>query len=184
LKMSVRVRPGKPRGRDAARGAILVEALIVIVALVLILVTFLFMHQAFALQLRVQNAARAAAFSFALNGCEGGLPPGLSAEDAKLIAAPATADGSSQTVADAQTGKISEPAAANAFNRATAKNTGFGMPAAASVSARGSASATDGQESMSSTMYSRTTLLCNEKPREGTLEDSVGYIVDFIRSSP
>jgi hypothetical protein len=55
------------------------------------------------------------------------------------------------------------------------------MPAAASIAARGSASATDGQETMSSTLHSRTTLLCNEKPREGTLEDSVGYIVDFLR---
>jgi len=182
--MNARVYLDQQRKRRAARGAILVEALIVIAAMVLLLVAFLFMHQTFALQLRVQNAARAAAFAFALNGCEGGLPSGLSAEDTKLIATPATADGSSQTVADAQTGKIREKAAANAFNRAAAKNTGFGMPAAASVSARGTASATDGQETMSGTMYSRTTLLCNEKPREGTLEDSVGYIVDFLRFPP
>jgi hypothetical protein len=176
------------RGRSAhlrrlrrARGAILVEALIVIVAMVLFLVAFLFTHQAFTLELRVQSAARSAAFAFAMNGCEGGLPSGLTPEDAKLIAAPTTMEGSSQTVADAQTRQIREPAAANAFNRAAAKNTGFGMPAAASISARGSASATDGQETMSSTLHSRTTLLCNEKPREGTLEDSVGYIVDFLR---
>jgi hypothetical protein len=179
--MNARVHPNQQRTRRAARGAILVEALIVIAAMVLLLVAFLYMHGAFALQLRVQNAARAAAFAFALNACEGGLPSGLSAEDAKLIGAPATADGSPQTVADAQTGKIGEPAAANAFKQAAAKNTGFGMPAAASVSARGTASATDGQETMSSTMYSRTTLLCNEKPREGTLDDAVSYIVDFVR---
>ena len=179
--MNARVRTGQLRMRRAARGAILVEALIVIAAMVLLLVAFLFMHRSFALQLRVQNAARAAAFAFALNACEGGPPSGLSAEDAKLIAAPATADGSSQTVADAQTGKISEPAAAKAFNQAAAKNTGFGMPAAASVSARATASATDGRETMSGKMYSRTSLLCNEKPREGTLDDAVSYIIDFVR---
>jgi hypothetical protein len=179
--MSARTRLRQPHGRRHARGAILVEALIVIVAMVLFLVAFLFMHQASTLQLRVQSVARAAAFSFAMNGCEGGPPNGLAPEDAKLIAAPKTADGSADTVADAQLGKIGEPAAASAFSQAAAKNTGFGMPAAVSVSARGSASATDGQETMSSTMHSRTTLLCNEKPREGTLEDSVGYIVDFLR---
>jgi len=179
--MGARSRPDHRRRLRGERGAILVEALIVIVALVLLLVAFLFMHQASALQLRVQNASRAAAFSFALNGCEGGVPSGLAAEDAKLIDAPATADGSAETVADAQIGKVDQPAAANAFSQAAAKNTGFGMPAAVSVAARGSASATDGRETMSSTMHSRTTLLCNEKSREGTLDDSISYIVDFLR---
>ena len=172
---------GRRRTQHSTRGAILVEALIVIAAMVLFLVAFLFMYRAWTLQLRVQNASRAAAFAFAMNACEGGLPSGLAPEDEKLIAAPATAAGSSQTVADAQTSKISEPAAASAFNQAAAKNTGFGMPAAASISARGTASATDGHETMSSTLHSRTTLLCNEKPRAGTLDDSVGYIVDFLR---
>ncbi|HKO49110.1 MAG TPA: hypothetical protein VJV79_15365 [Polyangiaceae bacterium] len=178
--MAPRLQLARRCGRRGARGAILVEALIVVVALVLLLVAFLFMDRAFTLQLRVQNASRAAAFAFALNACEGGLPSGLSPEDAKLIANPATAPGSTQTVADAQIGKIGEPAAASAFNQAASKNTGFGMPAAASVSARGIASATDGQETMNGTMHSRTTLLCNEKPREGTLDDAVGYIVDFM----
>jgi hypothetical protein len=182
--MAARLERGHRRGRGPARGAILVEALIVIASMVLFLVAFLFMHRASTLELRVKNTARAAAFAFALNGCEGGLPSGLAPEDAKLIAEPTTAEGSPQTVADGQTGKIREPAAANAFNQAAAKNTGFGMPAAASISARGSASATDGQETMSSTVHSRSTLLCNEKPRAGTLDDSIGYIVDFLRFQP
>jgi hypothetical protein len=172
---------GHRQRRQPARGAVLVESLIVIVALVLLLVAFLFMHRACALELRVQNAARAAAFSFAMNGCEGGPPSGLAPEDAQLLAEPNAVEGSSQTVADTQVGQISQPAAANAFSQAAAKNNGFGMPASASVSARGAASASDGKETMSSTMFSRTTLLCNEKPRAGTLEDSVGYIVDFLR---
>ncbi|HET7540894.1 MAG TPA: hypothetical protein VFK05_13520 [Polyangiaceae bacterium] len=179
--MAARLHPCHRGIRYGARGAILVEALIVIVALVLLLVAFLFMDRAFTLQLRVQNASRAAAFGFAMNGCEGGLPNGLRPEDAKLIESPATAPGGSQTVADVQVGQISEPAAASAFNQAAAKNTGFGMPAAASVSARGVVSATDGKETLSGTMHSRTTLLCNEKPREGTLDDAVEYIVDFLR---
>jgi len=179
--MSARIQLGRRRRRRAARGAILVESLIVIVALVLLLVAFLFTDRAFTLQLRVQNASRAAAFAFAMNACEGGLPSGLSPEDAKLIANPNAAPGGSQTVADTQIGKISEPAAAQAFSRAAAKNTGFGMPAAASVSAHGVASATDGQETMNSTMHARTALLCNEKPRAGSLDDAVGYIVDFMK---
>lgn len=169
--------PGVPR----ERGAILVESLIVIVALIVFLLGFLYVHQAFTVQLQVQEASRAAAFAFSMNGCEGGLPGGLSPDDLKLIDVPASAPGSSQTVADSHLGKITEPAAASAFSKAAADNNGFGMPATASVAARGVASATDGKETLSGTMQSRTTLLCNEIPREGNLDNSISYIVDFLK---
>lgn len=151
------------------------------VALVLFFVAFIYVHQAFTRQLQVEKTSRAAAFAFSMNGCDGDPSQGLAAEDAKLIGAPVSAAGSSDTFADAQKGKIGEPAAASAFDKAVAKNTGFGMPAVASVSARGEASATDGHETMSGTMQARTTLLCNEKPREGTLDDSISYIADFVK---
>jgi Flp pilus assembly protein TadG len=172
--------PLRPR-RRAARGAILVEALIVIAALILFLLAFLYVHQAFSVQLQVTETSRAAALAFAMNGCEGGFPAGLAADDAKLIDAPIAAPGSNETVADAQLGKITEPAAASAFTKAASDNNGFGMPASASVGAHGTASVTDGKETLSSTLRSRTTLLCNEKPREGDLDNSISYIVDFMK---
>ncbi len=173
-------RQSERRRRHRARGAVLVEALLVAVALVLFLVAFLYVQQLFTRQLHVQKSSRAAALAFSMSACESTGPSGLSAEDEKLIGAPATAAGSSQTVADAQTRKIAEPAAANAFSKAAADNTGFGMPAVVSISDRASASATDGKETLSTSLHSRATLLCNERPREGTLEDSVSYILDFL----
>jgi hypothetical protein len=169
------------RGHRRARGAILAEALLVIMSLSLILLGLIYVHLVFTRQLRVQKAARAAAFAYSLGGCEGTTPPGLSQEDMQLLGSPGTAAGSSDSIATAHQHQNSVPAAGNAFSRASSDNTGFGLPDTASIGARARASASDGQTTLTGEVHARTTLLCNEAAREGTLNNSVSYIVDFLK---
>ena len=169
------------RAHRHARGAILAEALLVITSLILMLLGLIYVHLIFTRQLRVQKAARAAAFAYALGGCEGTTAPGLSQEDLKLLGSPATVAGSSDSIATAHQHQNSVPAAGNAFSRASSDNTGFGLPDTASIAARANASASDGRSTLTGEVHARTTLLCNEEAREGNLNNSVSYIVDFLK---
>lgn len=162
--------------RSSERGAVLAEALIVIASLILFLLLVLYMGKVFGRELQVQRAARAAAFAYADSGCEDPSGPSLiSQEDAKLIGAPSTQAGESQTMA--KDSEIKESRAQTAFSKAS-KDNGLGMPNSSSVGAQGQASMGNGLEV---SLHSRTTLLCNEKPRSGEVDGVIDYVAGFFQ---
>ena len=163
------------RGASHERGAVLVEALLAIASLILFLLLVLYMQRVFGRELQVQRAARAVAFAYAVGGCEGEAGPSLiSPEDAKVIGAPTTDSGSDGTMA--KNSKIGEPRARSAFDGAS-KNQGLGMPESASVGARADATMGNG---LHVSLHSRTTLLCNEKPKRGEIDGIIEYMKDFF----
>ncbi|HMA93420.1 MAG TPA: hypothetical protein VKP30_12085 [Polyangiaceae bacterium] len=162
--------------REQERGAVLAEALIVIASLVLFLLLVLYFGKVFGRELQVQRAARAAAFAYADSGCDDNSGASLiSPEDAKLIGAPTTQAGDSQTMA--KDSEIKEARAQSAFSQAS-KDNGLGMPNSSSVGAQGQASMGNGLEI---SLHSRTTLLCNEKPKSGEIDGVIDYVAGFFK---
>lgn len=161
--------------RAKERGAVLAEALIVIASLILFLLLVLYLGKVFGRELQVQRAARAAAFAYSDSGCEDNSGSTLiSPEDAKLIGAPSTQAGDSQTMA--KDSEIKESRAQSAFSKAS-KDNGLGMPDSSSVGAQGQASMGNGLEV---SLHSRTTLLCNEKPKSGDVDGVIDYVASFF----
>lgn len=175
--------------RRGARGAVFVEALIVISSLVLFFIGIVYVGHLYAQQLHVLRATRAAGLAFATSGCQDGakvmaaLPPA----DAKVLAPPQAA-GAAETgglVPDRSSRALSkQPKATTALND-TMKDTGFGLPRLGAI---------DGQEDVGTvghqgllgaalpkTVRSSTGVLCNEPNKAGSVGGAVTHVMEFFQ---
>jgi len=82
----------RPRARRLARGAVLVEAIIVASMLITLMAGGLFLHHLYVAQLKALQDARLAAWSQALQGCSSGIDLGAIWSDAGESSAPIDVD--------------------------------------------------------------------------------------------
>lgn len=161
------------RGRGRTRGAVMVEALVVIPFFVIIFVCTLFMGNLYAAKLRVMRLTKESAWSYAIANCGTPGDP-LTSTQGKSSDAPSAADGGADESPDFS--EYSEPGTNASEGQENAGEYGGEMGKLASqdfgssvAMMEESVAISSGMGDFSKTVKSRTRVMCNEPPYDGTL---------------
>jgi hypothetical protein len=167
------------RRRRHRQGAVMVEAIVVIITLTLFLVGLIFSQRYYSLRLRSLRSARTVGAALALHGCDRGMTA-ADALDAADLQGLAPGSESTSSLNDLVPTTDSGNEDANASLQDAASRTMPLQPKAVTVRYQGSTTVQDGAGSgFTGEAKSTTYLLCNDEPKDGSVVDILPIIRKF-----
>ncbi len=170
----------RARIRRHARGAIFIEALIVIVAMILLFTGIIFAVTYYSLRLQALRSARTAGAALAFYGCDRGMNAGdvLSAGDLKGIQ---LGNAEMAPLTSFKPDMQSPSTEANASIEDVSSRTTPLFPKAVIVRAQGAVNVQGGSSDsvLSGTSKSTTYILCNDESKDGNVTDIIPIIGKF-----
>jgi hypothetical protein len=162
------------RKRRARRGAVLLEAIVVITAVIVFFVGMIYLHQVYDRQLQVIRAAHAAGLAYATHGCQGANNPSsvLAPGDAR----PLNSGSAQANVGDLMGGKVGGSLAGFVVQAVSSvlQFLRLGLPSEVRMSGSAVVTGPLGDKGTAAAAFQTTVrssdlVLCNDIPMEGSI---------------